>query len=128
MSQERPKHGTFCWNELITTDTDKAGNFYSTLLGWEKATMPGGMPYTLFKADGKDAGGMMARMPEMGDVPPHWMAYITVDDVDASAKQVEELGGKVLCPPNDIPGVGRFTIIADPIGAAVGLITFPKDS
>ncbi len=126
MSNERPQHGTFCWNELITTDTDKAGDFYSTLLGWSKTPFPGEMPYTMFKAGDKDAGGMMARTPEMGEVPPHWMCYITVDDVDASAKQVEELGGKILCPPTDIPGVGRFVVIADPIGATVGLITFPK--
>ncbi|HDL00926.1 MAG TPA: VOC family protein [candidate division Zixibacteria bacterium] len=127
MANERPKNGTFCWNELVTTDTNKAGDFYSSLIGWEKATMPGDMPYTLFKTDGKDAGGMMARMPEMGDIPPHWMCYITVEDVDDLASKVVGLGGKVLCPPKDIPNVGRFTIIADPTGAAVGLITFPKE-
>ena len=127
MANERPKNGTFCWNELITTDTNKAGDFYSSLIGWEKAAMPGDMPYTLFKADGQDAGGMMARMPEMGDIPSHWMSYITVEDVDDLASKVEGLGGKVLCPPKDIPNVGRFTIIADPTGAAVGLITFPKE-
>ncbi len=127
MAKEAPKNGTFCWNELITNDVEKAGDFYTSLIGWEKATMPGGMPYTLWKADGNDAGGMMARMPEMGDVPSHWMSYITVEDVDDLASKVEGLGGKVLCPPNDIPNVGRFTIIADPTGATVGLITFPKE-
>ncbi len=126
MAKEVPQNGTFCWNELITTDVDKAGEFYSSLLGWERAAMPGDMPYTLLKADGKDAGGMMARMPEMGDIPSHWMAYITVENTDEAAKKVTELGGKVVCPPTDIPNVGRFTIIADPTGANVGLISFPK--
>ncbi len=127
MADERPKNGTFCWNELITTDTDKAGDFYSSLLGWTKEPFSGEMPYTLFKTGDKEVGGMMARMPEMGDIPPHWMCYITVENVDESAKQVEDLGGKIICPPKDIPNVGRFTIIADPTGAAVGLITFPKE-
>ena len=123
---EAPKHGSFCWNELITSDTGKAGEFYSKLLGWSQAPFDGPMPYTMFKTGEKSEGGMMGKTPEMGDIPSHWMSYITVDDVDASAKQAEELGGKIVCPPMDIPSIGRFTIIADPTGATVGLITFPK--
>jgi len=51
------------------------------------------------------------------------MVYIAVDDVDASVAKVEELGGKIHRPPTDIPGVGRFSIIADPTGAVLSLIT-----
>ena len=127
MADETPKHGTFCWNELITSDTGKAGEFYSKLLGWKQEPFPGEMPYTMFKAGDTSAGGMMGKTPEMGDIPSHWMAYITVDDVDASAKQAEELGGKICVPPSDIPGVGRFTLIIDPTDAMVGLITFPSE-
>ena len=117
------EHGTFCWNELITTDVEKAKEFYTNLLGWGTEAMPGGMPYTIVKAGDIQAGGMMARTPEMGEVPPHWMAYIAVDDVDDVVSKVESLGGQIYAPATDIPGVGRFSIIADPTGAAVGLIT-----
>lgn len=124
MADNKPAHGTFCWNELMTRDTEKAGKFYADLIGWDPVDsgMPG-MKYTLFKNAGKDAGGMMAMPPDVpAEVPSHWMAYITVDDVDGAAKKAGGLGGKVLVAPRDIPNVGRFCVIQDPTGAAVGLL------
>lgn len=128
MSDEKPTHGTFCWNELMTRDTAKAGKFYSDLLGWNptESDMPG-MKYTLLKAGDKDAGGMMDMPAEVpAEVPSYWMSYITVDDVDAAAAKAKELGGQVIKEPMDIPNVGRFCIIQDPTNATVGLITFPS--
>lgn len=128
MSDDKPAVGTFCWNELMTRDTEKAGKFYADLIGWNPTanTMPG-MDYTIMKAGETDAGGMMAMPAEVpAEVPSHWMAYITVEDVDASAAKTKELGGQVLVGPEDIPHVGRFCVIQDPTGAAVGLITFPS--
>jgi predicted enzyme related to lactoylglutathione lyase len=61
--------------------------------------------------------------PEFGGAPSHWMPYVAVNDVDASVKRVEELGGKVCVPPSDIPNVGRFSVITDPTGATISLIT-----
>jgi predicted enzyme related to lactoylglutathione lyase len=123
-----PGHGTFMWNELMTRDAGKAKAFFSQLIGWTSRDMdmgPGGT-YTIWQAAGKDAGGMMAiGGPQFEGVPPHWMAYIEVDDVDRCARQTPGLGGKVEVPPTDIPNVGRFSIIEDPTGARVGLLT-PK--
>jgi predicted enzyme related to lactoylglutathione lyase len=124
MANDKPAHGTFCWNELMTRDTEAAGKFYSELIGWNPTDsgMPG-MQYTLFKVGDKDAGGMMTMPPDVPkEVPSHWMAYITVDDVDGAAKKTAELGGTVLVAPQDIPNVGRFCVIQDPTGAAVGLL------
>jgi hypothetical protein len=128
MSEEKSAHGTFCWNELMTRDVDAAKKFYSELIGWEMADsgMPG-MDYTMMKAAGKEAGGMMAMPKEVpAEVPSHWVSYITVDDVDAAAKKVTELGGKLLHEIMDIPSVGRFVTIQDPTGAAVALITLAE--
>ncbi len=125
MANEMPAHGTFCWNELCTRDKAAAGKFYSELIGWEvvDSGMPG-MDYSMLKAGGKEAGGMMAMPPDVPkEVPSHWMAYLTVDDVDALIGKVTELGGTVLFGPMDIPSVGRFITIQDPTGAAVSLIT-----
>lgn len=127
MADEKPIHGTFCWNELVTRDMEGAAKFYTELLGWKAVDsgMPG-MKYTLLKAGDKSAGGMMDMPPEVSDeIPAHWMAYITVDDVDAAAKKVAELGGEVFHGPQDIPEVGRFCIIKDPTGAVVSLMQFP---
>ena len=60
----------------------------------------------------------------MAGMPPMWGIYITVDDVDKTAKQVEELGGKILRPPMDIPEVGRFCVLSDPQGAVIQAMTY----
>lgn len=126
--EQSPQHGMFCWNELMTRDEDKAGKFYTELLGWKAVDsgMPG-MKYTIFKAGDKSAGGMMKMPAEVpAQVPPHWMAYITVDDVDAAAEKTKALGGTVMHGPQEIPNMGKFCIIQDPTGAVVSLMTFVK--
>jgi len=124
VSDEKSAHGIFCWNELITRDTESAVRFYTELLGW-KAVDSGmsGQKYTLLKTGDKVAGGLMGMPAEIPvEVPSHWMAYIAVDDIDAVAGRVSELGGKLLHGPQDVPDVGRFCIIQDPTGAVVSLI------
>jgi len=114
---------SFCWNELATKDTKKAGDFYTTLFNWGKNVQEfGPMTYTSFINGERPAGGMYEPPPEMGNVPPHWLVYFAVDDCDAKAKKAGELGAKTIVPPRDIPGTGRFAIIQDPQGAAFGII------
>ena len=48
----------------------------------------------------------MKRSPECADAPPHRGTYVTVEDVDATARKAEALGAKTLVPPTDIPKVG----------------------
>ncbi len=118
-----PAHGTFCWNELGTTDVEAAKKFYTELLGWTlKAGDMGPMIYHEISANGMPVGGIYQMGPEFGGAPSHWMPYVAVEDVDASVKRVEELGGKVCIPPSDIPNVGRFSVINDPTGATFSLI------
>jgi len=112
----------------MTWDAAKATEFYTRLLGWkaEDSGMPG-MKYTILKAGDTQAGGLMAMPPNVPkEVPSHWMAYITVDDIDACAKKVGELGGEVFHGPQDIPNLGRFCILKDPTGAVVSLMEFVK--
>jgi predicted enzyme related to lactoylglutathione lyase len=120
-------HGTFMWNELMTTDVEKAKAFYAKTIGWNIEAMP--MPngtYWIAKVDGKPVAGLMAMMPDVpAGTPPHWFSYLEVDNVDARVKAVTANGGKVMRPPFDIPDVGRIAIIADATGAAMGLMT-PK--
>jgi predicted enzyme related to lactoylglutathione lyase len=126
MSEAYQTHGAFSWNELMTTDPEKAKAFYTALLGWtlEEAPM-GHTDYALVKAGGRPMGGIMGIPPQApAGMPPHWGVYVTVDDVDASAKKAAELGGNVCVPPTDIAGVGRFCVIADPQGAVLSLITY----
>ena len=124
MSEKQPPaHGTFMWNELATTDVEAAKKFYGDLLGWQFDEMDMGEAgkYTILKAGDKQAGGLMAMEgPQWEGIPPHWMSYIAVDDVDACAQKA---GDNVKVPPFDIPGVGRMCVIVDPQGAAISLMT-----
>jgi uncharacterized protein len=114
---------TFCWNELGTNDTQKAGEFYSEVFGWTRDTQNfGPMEYTMFKNGDRSAGGMYKITPEMGPMPPNWLVYFAVDDCDAKVQKATELGANVMMPPDDIPGVGRFAVLADPQGAAFAVI------
>ena len=119
--------GRFVWHELHTSDRPKAQKFYSQLVGWETKEVPmgPGEPYTLCMLEGKDHAGITKSMAP-AHVPPHWLPYIAVDSVDASAAKVKELGGKVFMEPMDIPNVGRFAAVADPQGAAFALFKSAK--
>jgi len=118
------QHGAFSWNELLTTDLAGAKKFYAEMFNWQFEDINNEMPYTLAKIEGHEAAGMMTTPPEAADMPPMWGAYVTVDDVDASAKQAEALGGNILMDTRDIPDIGRFAVISDPQGAMLTIITY----
>ena len=109
--------GRVSWNELVTTDVAAAKKFYTGLFGWKTELF--GAEYTLFKQGDTMVGGAM-KCPQPG-APAHWLAYVTVKDVDASAAKAGKLGGKVVAPPFDVPEVGRIAVVLDPQGAAIGL-------
>ena len=81
--------------------------------------------YTIIQNQGQGAGGMMALADSKAPpgTPPHWVSYVEVDDVDARTGRVEGLGGRVMSAPFDIPNVGRMSVIVDPTGAVICLIT-----
>ena len=114
--------GASCWNELGTSDSQKAGDFYAALFGWEREVLSGPMEYTVFKNNGEGIGGMYEITPEMGPIPPHWMVYIAVNDCDGTVQKVTELGGGVIRPAEDIPNIGRYAILRDPASAVFAII------
>ncbi len=118
-------HGRFVWYGLTTTDVEAAKAFYATVVGWgtRDASMPG-MPYTLFTVGEASVGGLMD-LPEnvrnMG-VQPSWIGYIGVDDVDATAHRIKQLGGAVHVAPQGTPKISRFSVVADPQMATLALV------
>jgi predicted enzyme related to lactoylglutathione lyase len=114
--------GDFVWHELRTTDAKGAQEFYTHVVGWQPQSSgdPGGIPYTLLAVGDLGVAGLMQLTPQMlqGGMRPAWAGFIGVDDVDAYAKRVEQAGGKLHCPPQDIPAIGRFASAEDPQGAA----------
>ena len=117
-------HGMICWTELASKDLEASKKFYGELLGWKlEGSESAGMNYTEIVVGDKHVGGMFQITEECGpDMTSQWRSYVAVDDVDAAAGRVEELGGKVVMQPMDIPNVGRFCVISDPSGATISLI------
>ena len=127
MDEQLLKHGAFSWSELLTSDVEAAKAFYTKLFGWTTKDMPmEGITYTVVRSGGKDVGGIMHIPAQAQGMPASWGCYVTVDDVDATARTAQELGGKVLMGPQDIPDVGRFCAIQDPQGAVITAITYKR--
>lgn len=121
------RHGVFSWNELMTTDLDAARSYYEALFGWTFQEMPmsDGGTYVIAKKDNDELAGLFLKPKETPEhIPPHWGSYITVDDVDATARKAQENGGTIIYPLTDIPEVGRFCVIQDPQGAVFSIITY----
>jgi uncharacterized protein len=120
-------NGRFIWHELVTSDTAAAVAFYGELFGWKASAMdmgPGGT-YTIWKSGDKDVAGGVSPQQAKG-IPPHWNVYFTTTDADATVTRVKELGGKVMAPAADIPNVGRFAVLVDPVGTSFSVLA-PKD-
>lgn len=120
-------HGSFVWNELYTRDVEAAKAFYAAAIGWTFEGMP--MPhqnriYWMAKLEGKPVAGildMRGIVPD--DVPPHWLGYLEVDDIDRRVAEIEKHGGSILRQPFDVPGFGRIAIVADAAGAFMAWVT-----
>lgn len=132
--------GAMCWHQLACRDVDGAKEFYGAVFGWVGLTTPyETSTYTTWYLNGRDpgterwgAGGVgraVAGMVEMDrswprDLPAHWLVCFAVDDCDAVAESVGELGGEVSVEPLDIPEVGRLTVLGDPHGAVFATVTW----
>lgn len=120
MSDRKPLPGKFVWFEHVSRDARKAQAFYAEVLGWKVEPFPmGDQKYEMIYAGDTMIGGYAA--PKNNRQPPHWIAYVSVEDVDATAKAATANGGKVVEPPYDVPEVGRMARIADPQGAEISL-------
>lgn len=121
--------GRFVWYENMTPDLEGSKTFYSRLFGWSTRIMDMGPegPYTVFQNAGADVGGVW-KMDAARDGWASWVAYATVPDVDAAAAAIPDLGGEVLTPPTDVPGIGRFAMLRDPHGAVISPFRFGGDA
>src|SRR5574340_1238830 len=105
--------GRFVWYEHLTRDVAGAVAFYSDVVGWKTQPFAEGQGYLMWVGSQGPLGGVM-ELPEeaaKAGAPPHWMAHVQVDDVDATAALAKKLGGRVWHEPTDIPTVGRFAVI-----------------
>jgi len=127
---QTPQFGDFCWNELATTDVKAAKDFYGKVFGWEFVDHDmGDMTYTMIKHNGKDSFAGIWAIPkeQQKQIPPHWMAYISVENVDKALEKATKHGAKIVKPADNAGDFGRFAVITDPTGAHIALWqSFPK--
>lgn len=120
---EMPKTGEFCWNELATANVQGAKDFYGKVFGWEFHDEElGDMTYTMIKHNGKDCGGIWAiPKDKQKQIPPHWMAYILVENLEKALEKAVKHGATEMKPPTNAGDMGRLAIIVDPVGAHIAL-------
>lgn len=131
MSKKNAKHGEFCWNELITSNTKAAKTFYSALFGWEieehelkpeHAHATGQNTYTIFKQGETQIGGLMQTPKgQENHIPPHWGSYVNVDNLETTIEKAKSLGGKIACDITPVGDFGRLAVVQDPTGAYISL-------
>jgi predicted enzyme related to lactoylglutathione lyase len=121
-------HGQFVWYELTTPDIGAAKKFYPPLTGW--GTQQFDKDYTMWTTRGVPFAGIFQLRPEMRQqgIPPNWMPYVDVDNVDETARKTTSLGGKTVHGPQDIPNTGRFAVLQDPQGALFGVYKSNRSS
>lgn len=121
-NSQRP--GSFIWHDLAAADTAAAVDFYRAVFGWTALTeYANGGRFIRLRSDGHDVGSMYAlsrQERELG-VPSHWTPYVCVESVEATTRSVEAAGGVTLVRPFEVEGVARIALIADTLGAVMGL-------
>src|SRR5262245_43018140 len=119
-----PEVGNTSWHELMTTDPEAAKAFYRDLFGWQETSVMDMGPmgkYHMFGRGLGPMGGMMNKPAEMASVPPNWLYYFLVPDINAATARVTANGGKILNGPMEVPGGDWIAQAMDPQGAAFAL-------
>ncbi len=112
----------FCHVELATDKPEDAKKFYAKMFDWKfgDMPMPGGAIYHGFETGSQECCGGIYKKPTKKDKTA-WTAYVLVGNVARALLKVETLGGKIIVPRTEIPGLGWYAIIADPTGGTMGL-------
>jgi predicted enzyme related to lactoylglutathione lyase len=120
----RPEIGSIGWVDLTVPNAGEVRDFYAQVVGWKPQGLDmGGYEDFVMAAPGSGegkAGVCHARGGNAG-LPPVWLVYLVVEDLDTSAARCVELGGKILAPARPAGPSGRFCVIQDPAGAVAAL-------
>ena len=121
-AQVENEHGAMAWSEVNTNDAKKTAAFYGKVFGLSPQTMEGAPSeyYMLIQSDGPVAG-VQQMLEEWGDMPPHWMTYFGVENIESAMTRVKSGGGKVVQGPFPSP-YGEIAVCVDPQGAAFSII------
>ena len=121
---DKPEIGSITWFDLTVPNVEEVKSFYKEVVGWKSENVNMG-EYNDFNMQSPDSGetktGICHKRGGNVDFPSQWLIYITVKNIDESAKLCKEIGGKVLVGPKEMSGYGRYCVIEDPAGAVCAL-------
>ena len=129
--RQRAPLGAPCWIDLLTSDLDRAKDFYRTVFGWHTETVADSDEFrystAIFDGDASPASGRYPQLAVMDGtrdlpkgVPPNWVFFLGAEDGDKTVRLVKENGGTVIRDAEDTP-YGRLAAVADPTGAGFNL-------
>jgi len=115
--------GSVTWRDLTISDGAAIRDFYADVVGWSSADhdMGGYADYEMQDESGQTVAGICHARGGNASLPSQWLIYITVANVESSAKRCVELGGAVLDGPRKMGGM-QFCVIRDPAGAVAALV------
>lgn len=120
-----PRPGSITWQDLTVPDAEGLRHFYSAVAGWEPEPLSmGAYSDYVMNADGQGIAGICHARGANAEIPPVWLIYITVEDLDHSIEECLRLGGTLAAAPRSYGG-GRYCIIKDPAGAFCALYQPP---
>ena len=121
---EQYKQGDIVWTDLTVPDATLVKDFYKAVTGWEVKPLSMGEydDYVMETTEGTGVAGVCHARGSNANIPPQWLVYVAVEDVEGAAKRCTEMGGKVLDGPRKM-GDKDFACIQDPAGAVLALIS-----
>lgn len=126
-ANEKPQPGQIVWTDLTVPNAEAVREFYSQVVGWQSSpvAMEGYEDFSMIPAGSDRAAvGICHARGANAALPPEWLIYIAVSDLDQSMERCMTLGGRVIAGPRDMGGGMRFCVIQDPAGAVAALMQF----
>jgi len=121
------EQGEALWLDLITEDSDAAAKFYTQLFGWEAVARPDGS--SIISHQGRDIAGLFQINNEMPNASEsQWLVGIVTDDLESSVASARLAGGSILRKITEVPGSGRYSVIRDPQGALLIVVSPSRES
>ena len=116
--------GQIGWIDLTVLDAVALRDFYESVTGWTPSPveMGGYQDFCMLPpGEAQPVAGICHARGQNAGIPPVWLVYITVADLDQSLRRTEDRGGRILRPATSMGAHGRYSIIADPAGAVCAL-------
>ncbi len=123
MANASPPIGSIGWMDLTVDDATGVRDFYAAVAGWTPTAIPmgGHDDYSMLRPDGEAVAGVCHALGENAGIPPQWIIYVVVADVDARLASVEPMGGTIVAPVRSLGTMGRYALVRDPSGAVFAL-------